>query len=135
MHAVDGSVIWDFDTYVDTPPIPATSGWGCTIHPIADLNGDAISDVIFGCGSFNDGAYAVDGRLGSVIYRLEANDVIYSSGVLSSIDLDPRPEAVFGGGDGTSPSTASAERARGRRRSPGASTTAAPTGTCRRSRT
>ena len=100
MNAVDGSVIWDFDTYVDTPPIPATSGWVYTIHSIADLNGDAISDVIFGCGSFNDGAYAVDGRLGSVIYRLEANDVIYSSGVLASIDFDPRPEAVFGGGDG-----------------------------------
>jgi hypothetical protein len=99
IDAVDGAVIWDFDTYVDTPPFPATSGWVYTIHPIGDLNGDLTSDVIFGCGSDNDGGYAVDGRTGAVIYRLDALDVLYSSGVLSSIDADPRPEAVFGGGD------------------------------------
>jgi hypothetical protein len=101
IDAVDGSVIWNFDTYVDTPPVPASSGWVYSIHPIGDLNGDLTSDVIFGCGSDNDGAYAVDGRTGAVIYRLDALDVLYSSGVLASIDLDPRPEAVFGGGDGS----------------------------------
>jgi outer membrane protein assembly factor BamB len=100
IDAVDGDVLWSFDTYVNNPPFPATSGWVYTIHPIADLDGDLVADAIFGCGSDNNGGYAVNGRTGAVIYRLNALDVLYSSGVLGSIDADPRPEAVFGGGDG-----------------------------------
>jgi len=95
-----GATLWSFDTYIHTPPIPATSGWVYTIHPIADLDNDLVADVIFGCGSYNDGAYAVNGSTGSVIYRLNALDAIYSSAPLGDVTGDGKAEAVFGGGDG-----------------------------------
>ena len=53
INARTGAVLWSFDTYVRTPPNPATSGWVYTVHPIPDLNADQVSDVIFGCGSDN----------------------------------------------------------------------------------
>ncbi len=100
VDARTGDALWTFDTYVQTPPVPATSGWVYTIHPIPDLDNDLVADVIFGCGSFNDGAYCVNGRTGSVIYRLYALDVIYSSTALGDVNSDGKWDAVFGGGDG-----------------------------------
>lgn len=99
IDAIDGGVLWTFDTYVNTPPNPPESGWVYTIHPIADLDGDLVSDVIFGCGSDNNGAYAVNGASGSVIYRLSALDAIFASGALGDVDGDGLSEAVFGAGD------------------------------------
>ncbi|MGD8394573.1 MAG: PQQ-binding-like beta-propeller repeat protein [Candidatus Eiseniibacteriota bacterium] len=99
IDVTSGAQLWIFDTYIDTPPSPPESGWVYTIHPVPDLTGDGIDDAIFGAGSDNNGAYAVSGADGSVIFRLYAGDAIVSSATLGDVTGDGLSEVVYGGGD------------------------------------
>jgi hypothetical protein len=94
-----GDVLWTFDTYADSPPTPPRSGWVYTIRSVPDLDDDQVSDVVFGCGSDNDGTYAVSGATGDVIYRLETLDAVFASAVVGDVDGDGLAEVVFGAGE------------------------------------
>jgi outer membrane protein assembly factor BamB len=99
IDVTSGAQLWIFDTYIHTPPSPPESGWVYTIHPVPDLTGDGVDDAIFGAGSDNNGAYAVSGADGSVIFRLYAGDAIVSSATLGDVTGDGLAEMVYGGGD------------------------------------
>ena len=54
-----GTVLWIFDTYTEDE-----SGWVYSIDWINDVTHDPYPEIVFGCGSYNDRAYCVDGNDG-----------------------------------------------------------------------
>jgi hypothetical protein len=94
-----GAVIWDFDTYSDTPPSPAASGWVYTIKSVTDVTGDGHDDVVFGVGSDNNRAYHVDGATGAVLWSINLGDAIFSSTVVPDVNGDGKVDVAVGVGD------------------------------------
>ncbi len=94
----DGSLIWQFDTYNE----PA-SGWVYSIRELGDVNGDTVSDIIFGCGSDNDHAYCIDGSSAGtspvVLWQLALPDACFSVSPIADVNEDGKPDALISSGD------------------------------------
>jgi hypothetical protein len=99
LRGTDGGVAFDFDTYADTPPVPATSGWVYTVESIPDVDDDGSPDLLFACGSDNDGAYCVSPIEGIVLWYQFMGDAVYSCAALDDVNGDGKPDGAFGVGD------------------------------------
>jgi hypothetical protein len=99
IDGTDGSVIWDFDTYVDEPPTPPESGWVYSICSIPDVDLDTYPDVFFGCGSYNDRIYHVSGHDGQVLWSRYLGDAVYATAPLNDVNSDGMGDAAVGVGD------------------------------------
>ena len=99
IDGTDGAVIWNFDTYVDRPPVPAVSGWVYSMIHVPDVDGDAVPDVFFVCGSENDRVYHASGADGTILYDLEMTDAVFCAAGLDDVSGDGLADAVFGVGD------------------------------------
>lgn len=99
IDGTDGSVIWDFDTYVDEPPTPPESGWIYTICSIPDIDMDTFPDVFFGCGSYNDHVYHMSGRDGAHLWSLNLGDAIFATAPLNDVNFDGKADVAVGVGD------------------------------------
>ncbi|HMB71532.1 MAG TPA: PQQ-binding-like beta-propeller repeat protein [bacterium] len=99
IDGTDGSVIWDFDTYVDRPPGVPESGWIFTITSVPDVDGDGGADAFFGVGSDNNRVYHVNGRDGTVLWSWYVGDAVFSSTPLDDVSGDGKPDAALGVGD------------------------------------
>ncbi len=98
-YAIDGQnggMIWSYDTYAQPPYL---SGWIYSICPIQDLNEDDLPDVLFGAGSDADAAFCVDGTDGSVIWKFQANDAVFSVAQIPDVNGDGKNDALIGTGD------------------------------------
>lgn len=94
-----GRVVWDFDTYVDSPPSPPASGWVYQVLPVRDITGDGVSEVAFGCGSENNGAYLANGATGAILRFHELPDAVFTCTVIPDFTPDDEPAVVYGTGD------------------------------------
>ncbi|MCA9751410.1 MAG: hypothetical protein KC591_04410, partial [Gemmatimonadetes bacterium] len=99
LDGTNGATHWSFDTYSDSPPNPAVSGWVYTITSTPDTNGDQVPDVFFGCGSDNNRFYHASGSSGSVLWSLDLGDAIFSSAALGDVTGDGIPDCAAGVGD------------------------------------
>jgi hypothetical protein len=99
MNGMTGAVAYDFDTYADTPPSPATSGWVYTVKPVPDVDEDGVTDFFFACGSYNDGAYCISPGDGLVLWYHSIGDAVYSCSVLDDVNGDGRSDGAFGAGE------------------------------------
>lgn len=94
----DGALIWQFDTYNEPE-----SGWVYSICELGDINGDSIPEVIFGCGSYNDHAYCIDGASSgtspTVLWSLDLPDASFSVAAISDVNADGKPDALISSGD------------------------------------
>ncbi|MBN1552696.1 VCBS repeat-containing protein [bacterium] len=94
----DGSLIWQFDTYNEPQ-----SGWVYSIKELGDVTGDGIPEVIFGCGSYNDHAYCIDGSSTgtspTVLWSASLPDASFSVSPISDVNNDGLPDAMISCGD------------------------------------
>ena len=94
IEASDGHPLWSYDTYANPP-----SGWIYSVNPIPDLNGDSIPEVLAGAGSDANAGYCISGADGSLLWKKQAGDVVYTTVAVDDVDDDDIPDAVFGSGD------------------------------------
>lgn len=95
-----GQTQWSFDTYTDAPPAPPVSGWVYAMSSLEqDLDEDGVPEVVFGCGSDNDGVYCVSGADGGVIWRWDAADAIFDVMSIEDLDGDGVRDVIAGVGD------------------------------------
>jgi outer membrane protein assembly factor BamB len=99
IDGTDGSVIWDFDTYIDEPPTPPESGWIYTICSIPDIDMDTFPDVFFGCGSHNNHVYHMSGHDGAHLWSLNLGDAIFATAPLNDVNFDGKADVAVGVGD------------------------------------
>lgn len=99
ISGVDGTVIWSFDTYSESPPNPPASGWVYGIDWIGDNTGDGVPEVIFCVGSDNNGIYCANGATGDIVWYMEGPDAFYDCRNVGDIDGDGSDDAAFGSGD------------------------------------
>jgi len=97
-HAIladeNGDVFWSFDTYTEDE-----SGWVYSIDWIPDVTLDNIPEVIFGCGSYNDKAYCVDGATGVPRWRFQAPDAVFSVARLGDVNGNGTTDVLVATGD------------------------------------
>jgi outer membrane protein assembly factor BamB len=89
-----GDVLWSFDTYTEDE-----SGWVYSIDWIPDVTLDNIPEVIFGCGSYNDKAYCVDGATGVARWRFQAPDAVFSVARLGDVNGNGTTDVLVATGD------------------------------------
>ncbi|MFH1680742.1 MAG: T9SS type A sorting domain-containing protein [Candidatus Eisenbacteria bacterium] len=99
LNGLDASVHYRFDTYYDSPPYPATSGWVYTIKPVPDVDDDFVPDLFFACGSDNDGAYCASPGDGILLWYQFMGDAVFSCAVLDDVNGDGKADGAFGVGD------------------------------------
>ncbi|RPJ49107.1 MAG: hypothetical protein EHM19_01335, partial [Candidatus Latescibacterota bacterium] len=99
LDGLSGAVHYDFDTYADSPPYPATSGWVYTVEPAGDVDADGSPDFFFACGSDNDGAYCVSPIEGVFLWYQPMGDAVFSCATLDDVNGDGRPDGAFGVGE------------------------------------
>ncbi|MBN1295536.1 PQQ-like beta-propeller repeat protein [bacterium] len=96
--SMNGALIWQFDTYNEP-----NSGWVYSICELGDVTGDGIPEVIFGCGSYNDHAYCIDGAstglLPTVIWSYALPDASFSVSSFFDVNGDGTPDALVSSGD------------------------------------
>ena len=87
LNGMNGSTVWSFDTYEDSPPSPPESGWVYAITSLgSDLSGDGLPEVLFCAGSENHCVYCADGVTGEILWHHRGQDAF---GFVSSIrDVD-----------------------------------------------
>ncbi len=95
----DGSTVWSFDTYVDSPPNPPESGWVYSMVSVPDTDFDKVPDVFFGCGSNNDGVYHMSGDSGDLLWVRDLGDGVISALPLDDVNGDGLGDVAFGVGD------------------------------------
>jgi outer membrane protein assembly factor BamB len=83
----DGEILWRFDTYDS-----ADSGWVYSLAEMSDVDGDGITESVFGTGSDSNSVYMIDGAsLGdpaAVAWRYAALDAVGSVRNLGDADGD-----------------------------------------------
>ncbi|MBU1699178.1 MAG: hypothetical protein KJ970_15255 [Candidatus Eisenbacteria bacterium] len=102
VYAIDGptgGIIWDFDTYSDSPPTPPESGWVYGVNWIGDNTGDGIPEIIFCTGSDSDAMYCVNGATGAVLWYLLGPDAFFDCCNIGDVNGDGYDDAAFGSGD------------------------------------
>lgn len=94
----DGSLVWQFSTYSEPD-----SGWVYSIREMPDITGDSVPEVIFGCGSFNDSVYCIDGASTgtspNVLWAFTALDAVFTVDWVPDVSGDGLPDVVAGTGD------------------------------------
>lgn len=98
-----GATVWSFDSYVDSPPTPAESGWVYAVEPLGDdVNGDGVDDVIFCLGSENNSVYCASGADGAILWRRPGLDAFYDARSVDDLNDDGRRDVIVAKGDGDS---------------------------------
>lgn len=90
----DGDVFWSFDTYTEDE-----SGWVYSIDWIQDVSLDGVPEIVFGCGSYNDKAYCVDGVSGVPRWRFQAPDAVYAVSRLGDVNGNGTTDVLVATGD------------------------------------
>jgi outer membrane protein assembly factor BamB len=90
----NGDVFWSLDTYTEDE-----SGWVYSIDWIPDVTQDGVPDVVFGCGSYNDKAYCVDGTTGVPRWRFQAPDAVFSVARIGDVNGNGTPDVLVATGD------------------------------------
>ncbi len=91
----NGAVLWCFDTYLDDPP----SGWIYSIDWIQDVTGDAVPEIIFGCGSDNNRAYCIDGVTRDIVWKFPAPDAVYQVARIGDVNGNGTDDVLLATGD------------------------------------
>lgn len=109
----DGAIGWTFDTYTT-----ADSGWVYSVAELSDVNGDGVSDIAVGAGSYNDRVTLVSGAssgAATTLWAYFAGDVAYTVRSIGDVDGDGDDDVLAAIGedidrliclDGTPPSAA-----------------------------
>lgn len=90
-----GATLWDFDTYVDSPP----SGWVYSLDWLTDVSGDGVPEVVFGCGSDNNSAYCVNGATGAMRWKFAAPDAVYQVATIGDVNANGTDDVLIATGD------------------------------------
>lgn len=94
-NGLTGGVLWTFDTYNEPQ-----SGWVYAVAPHPDRTGDGVPEVVFGCGSYNDTGYMLNGATGQVVWRFYGTtDAIYLTLSLPDVNGDGVADVLFCAGD------------------------------------
>ncbi|MBD3335837.1 MAG: hypothetical protein GF355_10010, partial [Candidatus Eisenbacteria bacterium] len=99
VDGVTGDVLWKFDTYSDSPPSPAESGWVYAVDWIGDNTGDGVPEVIFCTGSQSDAMYCANGATGDILWYMQGLDAFFECRNVGDVDGDGYDDAAFGAGD------------------------------------
>lgn len=89
-----GDVFWSFDTYTEDE-----SGWVYSIDWIPDVTLDGVPEIVFGCGSYNDKAYCVDGVTGLPRWRFQAPDAVYAVARIGDVNGNGTTDVLVATGD------------------------------------
>lgn len=90
-----GATLWGFDTYVADPP----SGWVYSLDWLADVSGDGVPEVVFGCGSDNNKAYCVNGATGALRWKFAAPDAVYQVATIGDVNANGTEDVLVATGD------------------------------------
>lgn len=89
LDGMTGNTFWSFDTYEDTPPSPAESGWVYEVSSLGrDINFDGVHEVIFCAGSENHCVYCADGATGEIIWHYRGWDAFMRVTSIADVDGD-----------------------------------------------
>ncbi|MBM3286425.1 MAG: hypothetical protein FJY88_03600 [Candidatus Eisenbacteria bacterium] len=100
LNGISGATLWGFDTYVQSPPSPPSSGWVYAIDNLGtDLTADGVPEVVFCTGSYNDRIYGVNGATGSYLWNYWGNDAFFDVRSCQDINYDGVRDVVAALGD------------------------------------
>lgn len=94
IEGATGQTIWSYNTFLNPP-----HGYIYSVASMGDINGDSVPEVIAGAGSDANAAYCINGRDGSLIWRVGTGDAAYSVCRIDDINDDGIADAAIGTGD------------------------------------
>jgi hypothetical protein len=94
IEGTTGQTIWSYDTYQYTP-----SGWAYSVYQVDDMNGDSIPEILAGFGSDANAGVCLDGANGSVRWRRQVYDAVFSVCAIEDVSGDGVGDAILGAGD------------------------------------
>lgn len=100
LSGADGTELWMFDTH-----LWGDGGWVYEVHPISDVNGDFITDVLGAAGDDGNGtgprrAFCVSGADGELIWAGPSSAAYFSVRTIADVTGDGIPDVVAGNTDG-----------------------------------
>jgi len=84
--SVTGDVLWSFNSGYNnnnTGSVP----WEEALQIREDVDGDSISDVVFGCAGGNEHVYTISGRTGALIWAY-GDSIVFSRGDIQAVRVD-----------------------------------------------